>query len=126
MTPATLRYGAAVVLDELFVPADRFAAETGWEPKPEGLCRGELCVPAPDALRDGDVVDVRAAAARLGMPLVEDPHRGLWAVGPATLGGRALDTAVCPELVLRDRHGKDVALTSLRGRKAIMVAWASW
>jgi hypothetical protein len=33
---------------------------------------------------------------------------------------------VCPELVLQDRDGRDVTLTSLRGRKVVMVAWASW
>jgi hypothetical protein len=115
-----------VVLDDVVVPAERFAAATGWEPKPEGLCRGELCVPAPGALQGGGLVDVEAAAARLGMPLVHDPARNLWALGPATFRGRALDTAVCPELVLQDRDGRDVTLTSLRGRKVVMVAWASW
>ena len=33
------------------VSPDEFAAGTGWTPKPEGLCRGEVCVPAPGALR---------------------------------------------------------------------------
>ncbi len=115
-----------MVVDELIVPAERFAADTGWDPKSEGLCRGELCVPAPGARRADGSVDVQAAAARLGMPLVHDAARGLWALGPATIGGRALATAVCPELVLPDRDGRDVALSSLRGRKVVMVAWASW
>jgi hypothetical protein len=116
----------AVVVDELVVPEARFAAETGWEPKPEGLCCGELCVPAPGARRDDGRVDVEVAAAHLGMPIVHDSVRGLWAVGPATVGGRALDTAVCTELVLADRDGREFALSSLRGRKVVMVAWASW
>ena len=29
-----------------------FADGTGWDPKPQGLCRGEVCVPAPGAIRD--------------------------------------------------------------------------
>jgi hypothetical protein len=115
-----------MVVDELVVPAEQFAAETGWEAKPEGLCRGELCVPAPGTLLDDGAVSLEAAAERLGMPLVHDAGRGLWALGPATIGGRALDTAVCPELVLPDRDGRDFALSSLRGRKVVMVAWASW
>ena len=54
------------------VTAAEFAAGTGWEPKPEGLCRGEVCVPAPGSRRDDGTVDVGVAAARLGMPVVRD------------------------------------------------------
>ena len=41
-------------------------------------------------------------------------------------GGRALTTAEAPDLVLPDRHGRPFALSSLRGRKVLLVAWASW
>jgi hypothetical protein len=103
-----------------------FAADTGWEAKPEGMCRGEVCVPAPGALRDDGTLDVTIAGARLGMPLVHDEAHGLWAVGPATATGRALSTAVAadPELITRD--GSPFRLSSLRGRKVLLVAWSSY
>ena len=41
------------------VSADSFAEHTGWAPKPEGLCRGEVCVPAPGSLRADGTVDDR-------------------------------------------------------------------
>ena len=50
----------------------RVRAATGWDPKPQGLCRGEVCVPAPGACRDDGTIDVAVAAERLGMPLVHD------------------------------------------------------
>jgi len=108
------------------VTADSFAEHTGWAPKPEGLCRGEVCVPAPGSLRADGTVDVAAAAGRLGMPLVDDPAHGVWALGPATLGGRALATAAAadPELLARD--GTPFRLSSLHGRKVLLVAWASY
>lgn len=108
------------------VTADSFAEHTGWAPKPEGLCRGEVCVPAPGSLRADGTVDVEIAARRLGMPMVHDEAHGLWAVGPATMGGKALATAAAadPELVTRD--GNPFKLSALHGRKVLLVAWSSY
>jgi hypothetical protein len=118
-------YTRIVILQQLRVPALEFAAVTGWDPKPEGLCRGEVCVPAPGALAD-DLLDVSIAADRLGMPLVHDAEHDVWALGSATLGGSALVTAVAadPELVTRD--GEAFRLSQLRGRKVVLVAWSSY
>ena len=52
--------------------SDQFADHTGWHPKPEGLCQGDVCVPAAGSLRDDGSVDIEIAAQRLGMPLVHD------------------------------------------------------
>jgi hypothetical protein len=115
-----------MILTELIVGTDEFTRRTGWELKPEGLCRGSVCVPAPDVAGPDGTIDVRRAAERLGMPLVHDERRGLWALGPATASGRALDAAEVPDLELQDVDGRPFALSSLRGRKVVMVAWASW
>lgn len=112
-----------MILDELHVPRERFERETGWALKPEGACRGEVCVPLPGV---GDVVDVAAVADRLGMPLVHDEEVGLWALGPASLSGHALETAVAPELELPDLEGRAFRLSSLRGQKVLLVAWAPY
>jgi hypothetical protein len=115
-----------VLLDALVTDAATFADRTGWQAKPEGLCKGELCVPAPGADRGDGSLDVEVVAARLGMPLVSDQTHGIWALGPATVGGRALDTAVAPDLELPDRDGNPFRLSALHGRKVLLVAWASW
>lgn len=111
-------------LDQVTV-AD-FAAGTGWEPKPEGLCRGEVCVPAPGALRPDGTVDVEAAAERLGMPIVHDADHGVWAIGPGTSTGRVLSTATAPDPELIDRGGNPFRLSALHGRKVLLVAWSSY
>ena len=103
-------------LDE--APAD-LERRTGWEIKPEGACRAEQCVPLARPF------DVRDLAKRLGMPLIEDPQHGLWALGPQA-GGHTLTSAELPDIVLPDRDGADFALRSLRGTKVFMIAWASW
>lgn len=116
-----------MLLHDLTVDADTFAARTGWEAKPEGLCKGAMCVPAPGADRGGGNLDVEIVAERLGMPLVHDEDHHVWALGPATVGtGRALDTAEAPDPELRDFDGNPFRLSSLHGRKVLLVAWASW
>ena len=115
-----------MLLDRLRVPLTEFEAESGWSLKPQGACRGDVCVPLPaDAVQD-DVVDVRAVAERLGMPLVHDADAGLWALGPETLSGHALPTAVAPDLALPTLDGTEFRLSSLHGRKVVMVAWAPY
>ena len=109
-----------MILDRLEVEPDALAARTGWEVKPEGACKGDMCVPLPDGPLDATVL-----SERLGMALVADETHGLWALGPES-GGRALTTAKMPDLELPDRHGRPFSLRSLRGTRVVMVAWASW
>ncbi len=110
-----------MIVDDLAIDADRFATATGWRIEPEGACRGDVCVPLPDA------ADVTAVAERLGMPVVHDERHGLWALGPATVGGRAPATADAPdlELPLVQRDGM-WRLAEQRGRRTVIVAWAPW
>jgi len=110
-----------VILDSLDVTAEQFAEGTGWEIKPEGACKAELCVPLASS-----GFDVAATAARLGMALVHDEDAGLWALGPESLGGRALVSSVAPELVLDDIDGNEFRLSALRGQKVVLVAWSPY
>ncbi len=116
-----------MIVDDLdHVAAEAFAAATGWDPKPEGLCRGEVCVPAPGVRRDDGTIDVLAAAARLGMPVVADEEHAITAIGPGSTTGHTLSSAVAPDPELVDRAGEPFRLSSLRGRKVILTAWASY
>ena len=117
-----------MLLHELQVDPDELAARTGWTIKPEGACKAEVCVALPADARGADGrLDAQVLAERLGMPLVADADHGLWALGPeTTVTGRALTTAVAPELTLPDAHGNPFDLSSLRGQKVLLVAWASW
>lgn len=109
-----------MLVDTLSIDADAFHEGTGWEIKPEGACKGEICVPLPDGF------DLASTADRLGMALVHDESAGKWAIGPESLTGRALVTAAAPELVLEDLDGNEFRLDSLRGKKVVLVAWAPY
>lgn len=116
-----------MILDRLDPTIAEFAAGSGWAIKPEGACLGDVCVPLPAESRlPDDRIDATAAAERLRMPVVHDAAHGLWSFGPAAVTGKALATAVAPDLTLPDLDGNPFSLSSLHGRKVLLVAWASW
>jgi hypothetical protein len=113
-----------MILSEFGVGVDEFEQGTGWKIKPEGACRGDVCVPLPGTSAEG--FDLAPVAQRLGMGVVHDPAVELWALGPASVGGRALATAEAFDLVLPDFDGSTFRLSSLRGQKVVLVAWAPY
>jgi hypothetical protein len=117
-----------VILHDFVVDAHAFEDATGWAIKPEGVCKAEFCVPlTEDAATADGRVDVRVVAGRLGMPIVHDTASGASALGPETaFTGRALSTAVAPNLELPDIDGNPFKLSSLLGKKVLLVAWSSW
>jgi len=116
-----------MILHTLETSPDELERETGWAIKPEGACLGEhRCIPLSDDPHTPEgKIKVAALAQQLNMPLLQDEANGLWCLGPEA-GGRALASAEAPDLVLPDVNGKPFALRALRGRKVLLVAWASW
>jgi hypothetical protein len=110
-----------MLVDRLDVSPEQFRAATGWEIKPEGACKGDVCVP----LNEGGF-SVASAAERLGMAVVQDSTAGLWAIGPETLGGRALSSVDTSDFALPDLDGNRFSLVSLHGQKVVLVAWAPY
>ena len=106
------------------ITKSEFEAGTGWQLKPEGACQGDICIPLSRPA--GEMVDVANIAKDMGMPLVAAPEHGLWALGPASIGSRALNTAQAPDLRLPDLDAKEFRLSSLRGQKVLLYAWAPY
>ena len=111
-----------MILKTLSVGKNDFERGTGWALKPQGACKGDACVP----LRGIDIAapDLLALAERLEMGVASDEKHGLWAVGPAS--GKALISAEAPSLTLPEFRGGTFSLSSLRGSKVFLLAWASW
>lgn len=109
-----------MITETLDISPEAFHAGTGWEIKPEGACKGGVCVPLPDGY------SASHAADRLGMAVVENAEAGLTSLGPESVGGRALVTAVAPDVVLPDLDGNEFRLSSLRGKKVVVVSWAPY
>ena len=113
-----------MILKTLFVDTKELERRTGWVMKPEGACKGELCVPLP-TMTSTSQVDACVLAERLSMPLLHDEVHDVWCLGPEA-GGGVLSSAVLPDIVLPDLEGTPFALRELRGQKVLLVAWASW
>ena len=114
-----------MIVDRLDIDAAAFELATGWKIKPEGACKGDVCVPLDRS--SGAGFNLVATAERLGMAIVADADAGLWSIGPASLGGRSLTTAEAPELTLPDViTGEDVALSSFLGKKVALASWAPY
>jgi hypothetical protein len=109
-------------------PAD-VAAALGWELKPEGLCHGGVCIPVRDAadLVSVDGVDLAALARALGRPLALDVGERVAYLGaPAAERSAQLASLQAPQFTLPDLAGRRHSLSDYRGRKVLLVAYASW
>jgi hypothetical protein len=115
-----------MLLDRLDLTPEDITQRTGWAIRPEGACKGEICVPlAGLEVRADGTIDMRLFAEQMAMPLVTDDKYDLSAIGPRA-AGRVLDDAALPMISLPDFDGDTFELASLRGRKVALVAWASW
>jgi peroxiredoxin len=114
----------------LWVTPGDLAAATGWEQKAAGLCRGERCIPLdlhPGLVREDGRIDLARLAAATGGLLVVDADEGVAVLG-ASAATRAAELASgqAPAFTLPDLDGVPFSLGRMRGRKALIVAFASW
>ena len=122
---------AVVKGEDLWVSPRDLELATGWSMKPEGFCFGDVCVPVPAASRsdyvDGEKVNAAAFWRRLGNPIAHDASGEVWALGSgASERGASLQSLEAPDFALPDLAGVTHTLSEHRGKKVLMVTWASW
>ena len=110
------------------IPADALEATLGWDLQPEGLCRGVVCVPVDQAaLVREDGLDLRVLADALQRPLVTDEKHAVAALGASHHDrAEALASLQAPDFTLPDLDGNLHSLGEQRGKKVLLVAYASW
>jgi AhpC/TSA family protein len=109
-------------------PAPLHAA-LGWELKPQGLCKDDRCVPvtAQQGRIDASGADLAAVAALLGRPLAIDVGERVACLGTAAADRAAqLASLAAPDFTLPDLDGRKHSLSDYRGKKVLLVAYASW
>jgi peroxiredoxin len=121
--------------ENLWVTPDQLARISGFHVKAEGLCLDEFCVPVPPAekseLMDQSGADTRvniaALARRVQQPYALDAEQRVWSFGPVPVTQRPfLEKALAPDVELVDVKGERHRISDFRGKKVVLVAWASW
>jgi hypothetical protein len=110
---------------ELWVRAADLPRINGFEVKPQGACRADMCIPVPKDLKSGEWFNLTGFARRIRQAYVADA--GVWSFGeiPAVRGDY-YHSRIAPDFAVPDRSGRIVQLSDFRGKKVLVVSWASW
>ena len=120
---------------DLWVKPEDLTRINGFVLKPEGACLDDLCIPVLQD-RDSDMYvtrqgqgwfNVTGLADKLQQAHVTDHDGGIWSFGAMPLERRAFFRGgEAPEFALPDRDGNIVRLSDFRGKKVLLLTWASW
>jgi AhpC/TSA family len=120
---------------DLWITMDDLKRATRFVVKPQGVCRDELCFPLP-AKRKAEFISKRGAvtwfnltafAALVKQPVARDEKNGVWYFGKREdERGTYLASLEAPNFSLPDINGKMHSLADYRGKKVLLVTWASW
>lgn len=132
---ATEVTAAAQPSKDLWVTMKDLKRATRYVVKPQGICRDELCFPIPKT-RKAEFVSKKGSVqwfnlsefARLvKQPVATDEKHNTWYFGQRPDAQNAyLESLNAPNFTLPDMNGKMRSLTDYRGKKVLLVTWASW
>ena len=109
--------------EEVALSAQALLDATGWEAKPHGFCRGEVCVPAQVEAERVRLSDLASALRRpLAVEVLDDK---VVAVLGEPAGATTAVGDAAPPLTLPDVDGNPVQVTGT-GRRTAVVAWSTW
>jgi hypothetical protein len=131
--PATVLFGEnTVALDKtrvidgnLWVQSEDLPRINQFEVKPQGACRAGVCIPLSKTLKNGDWFNLTGFAHRIGETVVNE--QTVYSFGEIpVLRGSFYNSRIAPDFAVPDRQGKVVHLSDFRGKKALVITWASW
>jgi hypothetical protein len=120
---------------DLWVTLSDLTRATKFELKPEGVCTAKLCFPLPPERKNdfisrrGDTTwfNLSEFARLLKQPVAADAKLGVWYFGPRPEQQNGyLGTLLAPDFTLPDINGMKHSLADFRGKKVLLITWASW
>jgi len=120
---------------ELWVTTADLTRATKFEIKPQGVCREELCFPIPKDRKDKlvakqgrtTIFNLSEFARMVHQPSVFDQKNSVWLFGPRQAAqNNFVQTLEAPNFTLPDLNGKMHSLSDFRGKKVLLITWASW
>lgn len=117
--------------DDLWLSEADLSRTTGFELKPEGLCRDDACFPLPHGreaeIARGGEVNIAAFWRYRGGAVLASEARDVWLLRePASERASRMESLQAPEFTLPDASGRMHSLSDYRGRKVLLATWASW
>jgi hypothetical protein len=110
---------------DLWIRASELKSINGFELKPQGACREDVCIPVDKKLRQGPLFNLSGFARKVHQPVVADS--GVWSFGDIPLLRSAfVESRIAPDFAVPDRKGRVIHLSDFRGKKVLIVTWASW
>ena len=122
-------------VSDLWVTPQDFTLISGFELKPQGACCDDICIPIKQDVdsdlfvkRDGrSWINVTEFANRIQQSYVADYESGVWSFGLVPHTRTSFwESATAPDFALKDRDGIVVKLSDFRGKKVLIITWASW
>jgi hypothetical protein len=119
--------------DDLWVTLADLKRATGFVIKPQGVCRDELCFPIPKARRTAFLSKRRSItwfnlsefARLLRQPIAREKE--VWYFGPRPdVQNAFISSLIAPDFKLPDMNGREHSLSDFRGKKVLLLTWASW
>jgi len=96
-----------------------------FEVKPQGACRRDICIPLNKDLKNKIWFNLSGFARKVKQSVVNEGD--LWSFGEMpVLRTGFLESRQAPDFAVRDRKGTMVQLKDFRGRKVLLLTWASW
>jgi len=124
---------------DLWVTLADLKRATGFVIKPQGVCRDELCFPIPRGRRSAFLSAARQGrksttwfnlsefARLLRQPAAHEAEASVWYFGPRPDEQNGfIGSLVAPDFKLPDMTGKQHSLSDFRGKKVLLLTWASW
>ena len=120
---------------DLWITTKDLSRATRYVIKPQGVCRDELCFPLPKSRKTEFVskkgvttwFNLSEFAKLVKQPVVVDQKNGVWYFGArASEQTSYLTSLEAPNFSLPDLNGKLHSLADFRGKKVLLVTWASW
>jgi hypothetical protein len=124
---------------QLWITSPDLKRATRFEVKPQGVCRDELCFPLPKAKHDMFIhkdarngkssqtwFNITAFADLVHQPVAHDAALSTWYFGLRSDQRQQLSSLQAPDFTLPDLKGKLHRLSDFRGKKILLVTWASW
>src|ERR1051326_3107330 len=111
--------------DDLWVRSADLRRINEFEVKPQGACRADICIPLAKNLKQGEWFNLTGFARKIGETFVGES--GVWSFGEVPVLRKSfLDSRLAPDFAVHDRKGRVVHLADFKGKKVLVVTWASW